>query len=1138
MGGGDTSTLWNGLTVGGGYAVGNATMSSGILINASSINTAGGNIAMYGKGRAGAAVNDSYSENTDGIRLENANTIDSGTGTIYMKGIAQTAVGGNTSANGIELSINGVSVIKSANTTADAIYMYGEAASDIATNSWGIYTWNNIIEATGEGGGITLEGIGYKDSGVTIPTNGAVLAKSGTITLNGLGYGSRTPYSVNIQGNVGSKAGTDVTSSSSNVIVNGNTFYANGYINTSGTVTIQPYGDDFASAFTLPNILSSTITGLTIGKSTTSSDGTNDVDVTIANTIDIAGAINIFGGNINLNADIDTQDGDADGDILFKSSGSIIQAANVDIDTAGSDVTYWANSDDETINGGYIYLQDTTTIDTRTSSDRTANDGTADDTLGGAITMGGGSGTTVPTGYALYTGTDMVRGGISFGTVSNTDNPHNSAVSIVSGGGDIALKGKSTGTYNGDSAGISSYEGFTFDAGSTGDITLVGDVSSVGNYSDGIILGNYATTAGRTASYIKTVNGDISLTGTASNANTQSRGITLAGGDAGLFIQSTGTGNIDITGTPSGTGTQYNILLIGTNILANSGDIDLVGGSTGKILNANYASTIGYKSGSDVTSSTSDITITGDDFDLSSGFNFNTAGTLTVESFGNSFTNAFNTSQLIYSSDLTGLTIGKSTNTANVTIGSDTTIAGPINIYGGDITINNKLEATSSTITLDGSGNVIDGVNGYVVASNLLLSDGAVTLDNANNDIDNIAASGVDSLTFYDTDAIAIGSTIGGVTGISSTGNVILNAGADESGGTSIGGDITVSGTPTISSSSGNVKLYSGSISGSTTTAGLISAGNFRYNSDEGSDGFTTALGVTGNYLLYREQPTLTITATADSKTYDGQAYTGGNGVSYGGFVNADTSTISVGGTLSYGGTSQSAINAGTYTLIPSGFSSKLGYALSYSNGALTVNKALLTVTAIADSKTYDGLAYSGGNGVNYTGFVNSETSSVLGGTLAYGGTSQGAINAGSYVITPSGLTSGNYTLAYVNGVLTIIAATAPEPTNTIDPILYTPVPLVVQNPVLSSPQQIGINTPPRVFIPQAGPVRLNVSSTPVPGQPMRLVSLDEIRLALEAQNNQSDNFVIPAGNGSMLGIINDGTLLPNGVYQLFLADI
>lgn len=76
-----------------------------------------------------------------------------------------------------------------------------------------------------------------------------------------------------------------------------------------------------------------------------------------------------------------------------------------------------------------------------------------------------------------------------------------------------------------------------------------------------------------------------------------------------------------------------------------------------------------------------------------------------------------------------------------------------------------------------------------------------------------------------------------------------------------------------------------------------------------------------------------------------------------------------------------------------------------------------LTVTANNITKTYDGLAYSGGNGVTY-----SNVGAVLSGTVAYGGTSQGAVNVGSYVLSPTGLFSNQqgYDISYVNGALTI----------------------------------------------------------------------------------------------------------------------
>jgi uncharacterized repeat protein (TIGR02543 family) len=100
-------------------------------------------------------------------------------------------------------------------------------------------------------------------------------------------------------------------------------------------------------------------------------------------------------------------------------------------------------------------------------------------------------------------------------------------------------------------------------------------------------------------------------------------------------------------------------------------------------------------------------------------------------------------------------------------------------------------------------------------------------------------------------------------------------------------------------------------------------------------------------------------------------------------------------------------------------------YTTMSTSVSVTVNQALLGVMANNDSKTYNGLGYTGGNGVTYSGFVNGETSAVLGGTLAYGGTSQNATNAGSYTIIPSGLTSANYAITYTNGTLTVNPASS-----------------------------------------------------------------------------------------------------------------
>jgi hypothetical protein len=92
-------------------------------------------------------------------------------------------------------------------------------------------------------------------------------------------------------------------------------------------------------------------------------------------------------------------------------------------------------------------------------------------------------------------------------------------------------------------------------------------------------------------------------------------------------------------------------------------------------------------------------------------------------------------------------------------------------------------------------------------------------------------------------------------------------------------------------------------------------------------------------------------------------------------------------------------------------------------NGTLAIDRAPLTVTANDEAKIYNARTYSGAKGVTYSGFVLGETPAVLGGTLSYN--TQGAVNVGSYAITPGGLTSSNYAITFVSGTLTIDPAIA-----------------------------------------------------------------------------------------------------------------
>jgi hypothetical protein len=198
-------------------------------------------------------------------------------------------------------------------------------------------------------------------------------------------------------------------------------------------------------------------------------------------------------------------------------------------------------------------------------------------------------------------------------------------------------------------------------------------------------------------------------------------------------------------------------------------------------------------------------------------------------------------------------------------------------------------------------------------------------------------------------------------------------------------------------------------------------------NSPVGMYTITAALGslTATNYIFSLTNGTLTVGAAAITVTADNQSRSYGAAnptltASYSGFVNGDTIAVVSGSpTLTTAADTNSPVGSYTITNLL-GSLSATNYAFTLANGTLTVNQAALGIMANNASKTYDGLGYSGGYGVSYYGFVNGETSAVLGGTLSYGGTSQNATNAGSYTIIPSGLTSANYAISYTNGTLTI----------------------------------------------------------------------------------------------------------------------
>ncbi len=156
----------------------------------------------------------------------------------------------------------------------------------------------------------------------------------------------------------------------------------------------------------------------------------------------------------------------------------------------------------------------------------------------------------------------------------------------------------------------------------------------------------------------------------------------------------------------------------------------------------------------------------------------------------------------------------------------------------------------------------------------------------------------------------------------------------------------------------------------------------------------------------------LTITADNKSVIYgdEAPAFT----ASYEGFKNEDDASVVSGLTLTseYVQTS----NVGEYAIVPADATAQ-NYAISYTNGTLTVNRAALMITADNKEVTYgdEAPAFT----ASYEGFKNEDDETVVSGltlTSEYVLTS----NVGEYDIVPADATAQNYAISYTKGTLTV----------------------------------------------------------------------------------------------------------------------
>ncbi len=174
--------------------------------------------------------------------------------------------------------------------------------------------------------------------------------------------------------------------------------------------------------------------------------------------------------------------------------------------------------------------------------------------------------------------------------------------------------------------------------------------------------------------------------------------------------------------------------------------------------------------------------------------------------------------------------------------------------------------------------------------------------------------------------------------------------------------------------------------------------GNVNYNSASGS------------VTIVLTKANATIVVTPYTVTYDGVTHTAPSSAT--GVKGENLQGLDVSSTMHQ--------DAGTYNGDAWTFTDGTG---NYNNASGAVNDKIITAAlkvVVYDATTQysDPVTYR----VDYLGLVNKEPSSVLGGTLTFSPTAANAqfLAPGTYTITPSGLSSNNYAISYVNGTLTV----------------------------------------------------------------------------------------------------------------------
>ncbi|MEZ0469744.1 beta strand repeat-containing protein [Luteimonas salinilitoris] len=659
------------------------------------------------------------------------------------------------------------------------------------------------------------------------------------------------------------------------------------------------------------------------------------------------------------------------------------------------------------------------TLDTRIAQDA-AN-------AGGAVTIEGNS---------------RGESGIDIGVLLSGSNLRGST-------GDIAIIGRTAGTFGGDAAGVSVTGGEILST--DGDIDIFGAV--LDNAGTGVALsGGGVLSSGSGAVGVVGIGGmEDGAVGDGSGVFAFGHGILSDGGDIVL----SGRGGEDGTDDSGNPILNEGLLLgAGTVVASAGGDILLSGSSEGSGAgvfvsgvgpNAPVAASVDAGAGNIVLragndGSTTALLVNGSAgtsgvVDLRAG-EVNATGAATDRNTAalqiGGGTGEFVSMASLANIATPDLVIGHAGHAGAISIAEALARTGNVTLQNaggaGGIALNAAVNLGSGTLALVSGGNIVQTAAAGITAQSLLArsTGGGVDLTAGQNDVsgNTLAGGAAGDFGYVDVNALAIGDvTAWGFDAVGSAATGLAESGIDSGEAVFVrnnAGDLTlgadVSGNVIDLVTAGRLQ----NIAGATITAsdrwrvwadtwtgeqrgGLAGSGSLPnlYNCSFGGP-CGVAVPTADNHFIYRQQPTATIVIGDAAREYGLNNPAFAFDVS--GLILGDQAGIAIAGAPDTSATVLSDV--GEYA-IGGSFSSPVGYAIPLDPGVLAITPAPLLFTADPYSRVY-----GDPNGVltgSVSGFRNDQGIADLIGTLVWTTDAAQGSDAGTYAIDPTGVASLNY---------------------------------------------------------------------------------------------------------------------------------